>query len=102
MTIRRTPSWFGKILTVAVLGVVGSMATGCAIHSQAPIKEVAYDFSDADFYDKDYAPSPNYAGAYQEVEVFLPGEVAQGDAAERDHAQIGQATQTLTFRQPSE
>lgn len=40
-----------------------STAAGCAIHTQAPVKEVAYDFSDHDFYDRAYAPSPDYAGA---------------------------------------
>lgn len=80
MTSRITKSWLGKALSVAVLAVMGSMATGCAIHSQAPIKEVAYDFSDADFYDKDYAPSPNYQGAYQEYEVLLPGADAEAAA----------------------
>ena len=45
--------WLAMVLSMA-------SATGCAIRSQAPIKEVAYDFSDADFYDRAYAPSPNY------------------------------------------
>jgi hypothetical protein len=43
-----------------VLAMLGAMTTGCAIHNQAPIKEVAYDFSDRDFYDRSYAPSPVY------------------------------------------
>ena len=89
MTIRITKSWLGKALSVAVLAVMGSMATGCAIHSQAPIKEVAYDFSDADFYDKDYAPSPNYQAEYQEFEVLLPTPDAE-------------TPQTLTIRQPAD
>ena len=33
---------------------------GCSVHAQAPIKAVAYDFSDRDFYDRSYAPSPDY------------------------------------------
>jgi hypothetical protein len=45
--------WMAMVLSMA-------SATGCAIRSQAPIKEVAYDFSDADFYDRAYAPSPEY------------------------------------------
>jgi hypothetical protein len=90
MTFRSiTKSWIGKALTILTLSVVGSMASGCAIHSQSPIKEVAYDFSDADFYDKDYAPSPNYEGEYQEFEVALPAP----DAA---------ATTSLSIRQPAE
>lgn len=42
------------------------MATGllgCSIHTQAPIQQVAYDFSDHAYYDRDFAPSPNYADA---------------------------------------
>src|SRR5688500_10258644 len=37
---------------------------GCSVHSQAPIKQVAYDFSDHAYYDRDFAPSTNYAVAY--------------------------------------
>jgi hypothetical protein len=36
---------------------------GCSVHIQAPIKEVAYDFSDRDFYDRGYAPSPDYGAS---------------------------------------
>lgn len=43
-------------LSVAMLAV--ATMSGCAIHSQGPIREVAYDFSDADFYDRGYAPAP--------------------------------------------
>ncbi len=46
--------------TLVGLLAVASVATGCAIHTQGPIKEVAYDFSDRDFYDRSYAPSPTY------------------------------------------
>ena len=46
--------------TLVGLLAVASVATGCAIHTQAPIREVAYDFSDRDFYDRSYAPSPTY------------------------------------------
>lgn len=56
---------FGLALAV-VMGAVTMLGTGCAIHSQAPIKEVAYDFSDADFYDRGYATSPAYEDDYVE------------------------------------
>jgi hypothetical protein len=82
-------SWIGKALAIAMLGAMGSIAGGCAIHSTAPIKEVAYDFSDADFYDRDYAPSPNYEGEYQEYEVFV------ADDADAD-------TPVFTIRQPTD
>jgi len=37
------------------------LLAGCSLRVQAPIREVAYDFSDRDFYDRAYAPSPAYA-----------------------------------------
>lgn len=40
-------------------------ASGCSFRIQAPIREVAYDFSDRDFYDRSYAPSPTYAATPQ-------------------------------------
>jgi hypothetical protein len=36
---------------------------GCSVHSQAPVRQVAYDFSDHAYYDRDFAPSPNYSEA---------------------------------------
>jgi hypothetical protein len=45
---------------VACVAGAGLLGTGCAIHTQSPIKEIAYDFSDRDFYDRAYAPSPKY------------------------------------------
>jgi hypothetical protein len=61
-----------SLLALFVGAALFSTAGGCAIHSQAPIKEVAYDFSDADFYDRDYAPSPNYASGYKEYDLVIP------------------------------
>lgn len=46
----------GKALAMTLMAA----STGCAVHTQAPIKELAYDFSDRDFYDRAYAPSPKY------------------------------------------
>jgi hypothetical protein len=43
--------------------VAASTLSGCVIRMQQPIKEVAYDFSDRDFYDRAYAPSPSYEPA---------------------------------------
>ncbi len=81
-----------RALTVLLLAAIGGMTSGCAVHAQGPIKEVAYDFSDADFYDRDYAPSPAYGGQYQEIEEVLP---VVGDALERDQPN------RLSIRQPS-
>ena len=59
MKLRNTR--LGQILTVVVGALaLASVGTGCAIHTQAPIREVAYDFSDAEFYDRGYASSPTY------------------------------------------
>jgi hypothetical protein len=101
MTRRRIhETWFGKILTVAALAMAGSLATGCAIHSQAPIKEVAYDFSDHAYYDRNYAPSPSYATQYQEYEVEVPVQVEATEEA-GDGAEVEvEATQMMLFRQP--
>lgn len=46
----------GALLMAAAL-------SGCSIRIQAPVREVAYDFSDRDFYDRAYAPSPAYAAS---------------------------------------
>lgn len=62
-----------KATMMAISLLAMTAATGCAIHTQGPVKEVAYDFSDHDFYDRAYAPSPDYATA-----------VASADAADDD------------------
>lgn len=74
-----------KLVGLAVmLSIAG--ATGCAVHSQAPIKEVAYDFSDADFYDRAYAPSPDYGPRVPELApapaVIDVGALPPGQAVE--------------------
>jgi len=63
-----------KSVTVLALALAVSFMAGCSVHLQAPIKEVAYDFSDADFYDRAYAPSPTYENAYVEVEAPVVAE----------------------------
>jgi hypothetical protein len=52
-----------KATMMAISLLAMTAATGCAIHTQGPVKEVAYDFSDHDFYDRSYAPSPDYGTA---------------------------------------
>jgi len=47
-----------KLLVLAAVSVVACV--GCTIESHSMVKEVAYDFSDYDYYDKPFAPSPNY------------------------------------------
>ncbi len=49
-----------NVILLLAVGMMAGLSSGCAIHFQAPIKEVAYDFSDRDFYDRSYAPSPEY------------------------------------------
>jgi hypothetical protein len=49
------------VAKLAGVMVMAALLAGCSIRVQAPIREVAYDFSDRDFYDRAYAPSPAYA-----------------------------------------
>lgn len=49
---------FAKLVGALAAAV---LVSGCSIRVQAPIREVAYDFSDRDFYDRAYAPSPAYS-----------------------------------------
>jgi hypothetical protein len=55
--------WAANAAGIACIAGAGLAAMGCAIHTQSPIREIAYDFSDRDFYDRSYAPSPKYAEA---------------------------------------
>jgi hypothetical protein len=77
---------WGVVLSALGLAAVATFGLGgCAIHMQAPIEEVAYDFSDSDFYDRVYAPTPQYrqVGAYDPAHVpAAPLEVAAAFPAE--------------------
>ncbi len=46
--------------------VAASTLSGCAVHVVEPVK-AAYDYSDASFYDKPFAPSPAYETADVEI-----------------------------------
>ena len=60
---------WGVVLSALALAAVATFGLGgCAIHMQAPIEEVAYDFSDSDFYDRAYAPTPQY----RQVQTYDP------------------------------
>ncbi len=53
---------------MSVFGVLAAgLMTGCAIHSQAPIKEVAYDFSDYESYGVAHGTSPEYGATRGEA-----------------------------------
>jgi hypothetical protein len=85
----------GKALMTMVLVGASALATGCAIHTQGPVKEVAYDFSDAALYDRAYAVSPQYETrdheyAIVEGEAVAPvsAEVEADDAVD---AMLGEA-----------
>ncbi len=62
-----TKSHDHKIIALAALMLVAfalvALLDGCAVHRQAPVRLIPYDFADRDFYDRSYAPSPSYAGA---------------------------------------
>jgi hypothetical protein len=64
--VKHSDAWgvWAKSLVVAAMALT---SVGCAIHTQGPIKEVAYDFSDRDFYDRTYAPSPQYLQANSDL-----------------------------------
>ena len=54
-------AWAALVAGMTLAAAAGLVSTGCSIRTQAPIKEIAYDFSDRDFYDRAYASSPKYA-----------------------------------------
>ena len=58
---RTRGAWAALVAGMTLTAAVGLLTTGCSIRTQAPIKEIAYDFSDRDFYDRAYASSPQYA-----------------------------------------
>ena len=49
-----------RSLLLIVATAASLLATGCTIQQRSPIREVAYDFSDYAYYDRPYAPSPEY------------------------------------------
>ena len=49
-----------RSLLLIVATAASLFATGCTIQQRSPIREVAYDFSDYAYYDRPYAPSPEY------------------------------------------
>jgi hypothetical protein len=57
----------GKLALSLAVVAGATLASGCAIHSQGPVKEVAYDFSDGVLYDRAYAPSPEYETGLTEL-----------------------------------
>lgn len=60
--------WLGLAKAWTML-TMAALSVGCAIHTQGPVKEVAYDFSDAHYYDRAYAPSPQYLETEEAVTV---------------------------------
>ena len=66
------------VTKLAAAVVMTAMLAGCSISVQAPIREVAYDFSDRDFYNRAYAPSPVYASTpAQAAPIWGPERPAQ-------------------------
>lgn len=49
-----------KKYVVLFISLICAFYLGCGIHQQSPVKEVPYDFSDHYYYDRAYAPSPQY------------------------------------------
>lgn len=69
----------GKLVAALALGV---LVSGCSIRIQAPVREVAYDFSDRDFYDRAYAPSPAYAASPELARPAMVRALPPRDAGE--------------------
>ncbi|MCC6521744.1 MAG: hypothetical protein IT373_03705 [Polyangiaceae bacterium] len=63
-----------KLGAMAVI-VAALSSVGCAIHVQGPVREVARDYTDRDFYDRSFAPSPSYQSLVGAV-VATPGPAA--------------------------
>ena len=71
-----------KLLAASL--ALAALSTGCAIHSQAPVREIAYDFSDADFYDRAYAASPQDVTNHSEYQVVSSAEPVAAEATAAD------------------
>ena len=56
-----------RIFAGGLVLALASVFAGCAVHSQAPIKEVAYDFSDYGSYDRPFGTSPSYPAQSEET-----------------------------------
>ncbi|MBI4950870.1 MAG: hypothetical protein HY908_02475 [Myxococcales bacterium] len=63
-----------KLGAMAVI-VAAVSSVGCAIHVQGPVREVARDYTDRDFYDRSFAPSPSYQSLVGRV-VAVPRQAA--------------------------
>ena len=46
--------------SLVVTAVIACLLGGCTLEQRVPVREVALDFSDHDFYDRAYAPSPDW------------------------------------------
>jgi len=68
-----------KLFGVLALGI---LVSACSITIQSPVREVAYDFSDRDFYDRAYAPSPTYAGSPELARPMMVRGAPPRDAGE--------------------
>lgn len=90
--------WIGGV------GALSVVLLGCSVRSQAPIRMVAYDFSDHAFYDRSYAPSPDYGTSFdaRRPEIVPEGgaEAEQAPAEPADPPRDG-AREIPARRRPS-
>jgi len=84
-------SWVAGVVLAAV-AVAGLGSAGCAIHTQGDIREIAYDFSDRDFYDRAYAPSPKYLETEDVYRAPLARTAAVAVPAATPRAEVEAAT----------
>jgi hypothetical protein len=88
---RMRAAWATLVTGVTLTAAIGLLSTGCSIRTQAPIKEIAYDFSDRDFYDRAYAASPQYA----EMEPVYVDQAPHRERSDLGLASDGQPTTLL-------
>jgi hypothetical protein len=82
--------------TIGSAAVMAAAMMGCSVHSQAPIKQVAYDFSDSQHYGRSHASSPAYGDhavdpedSYEYQESECEAESCKRTAPSRDHSVRG-------------
>lgn len=76
----------GSVMMAVVAAAAASMLTGCAVQI-GPTTQVAYDYSDYDYYDRSHAESPSAA---RMDSAAIERAVLQGrmDAAASDEGRV--------------
>jgi hypothetical protein len=80
-----------KFTTIGGATAMAGILMGCSVHSQAPIQQVAYDFSDYDHYDRAHGASPDYAQQQQAGGTGVVVEIHQAPPAEAEEEDDGES-----------